>query len=64
MIEEKIFPFVDTCWLEGQSLGFHFLAPVFGIVGKLGLSHFGGIDRICLQLSLIAEFETGQHDHY
>ena len=37
---------MDTCWLEGQSLGFHFLAPVFGIVGKLGLSHFGGINLL------------------
>ena len=41
---------MDCCWLEGHSLGFHFLAPFFGIVGKLGLSHFGGIDRILLAI--------------
>ena len=56
---------MDNCRLEGQTPGFHCLATVFEFVGKLGLSLFGGIDLfVCLQLSLIALFGTGQHDHY
>ena len=43
---------MDNCWLEGQTPGFHCLAPVFEFVRKLGLSPFGGLTPLFSLLAI------------